>query len=83
MASVEKIEDLPAAEADRPSKGSIVATEDSPSSDEDARSEKQDGVEQLEAITQAWSKRALYITFVLLVIFQYLIFLFVLFYTLR
>lgn len=67
MASVEPkpIEHV-SAEDNPSSKGHIVTTDDlQPKDDDDAESRKQDGVEQLEAITQVWSKKALYITFVL------------------
>ncbi|KAK2752889.1 hypothetical protein FQN54_008042 [Arachnomyces sp. PD_36] len=48
----------------------VVAT-DEVHSKEDDQPRKQDGVEQLEAITQVWSKKALYITFVLLYIVSF------------
>ena len=70
MASVgpELIEHVP--EKRNPSfKGSLVAANGLHSKGEDVESRKQDGVEQLEAITKVWSKKALYITFVLSVIF--------------
>lgn len=67
MASIEqKAVEHVSAEDDPISKSHEVTTNDLQLKDEeDAESWKQDGVEQQEAITKVWTKKALYITFIL------------------